>query len=203
MNHNVPQGDGVLLKCSHAYSHLEDFLNVVAALTIFAVMLATTGQIFARLAGYPVPGFLEVSEQAIAVFAFLGAAYAQRHDAHIRMEILVGSLRGRSRWLVEALATLVGMIVMVILVRYSWDFFLSAWKTGDTTYDYGIPTWPSKLLVPFAFSVWFVRLALEFIGFLRLAIWPNAEPVAVPIVRSAAEVAQDEIAETFGDEAGK
>lgn len=203
MTGDTPHPGNVLLKLSDVCAILEDILNFVAAVTIFVVMLATTAQIFSRLAGYPVPGFLEASEQTIAIFAFLGAAYAQRHDAHIRMEILVGSLTGRKRWLMEAAGSLLGLCVLAILIRYSWDFFLNAWQIGDTTYDYGIPTWPSKLLVPFAFSIWFIRLSMELVGFLRLAIWPDATPVAVPIIRSASEVARDEISETFGGEADK
>ncbi len=185
-------GSAVLSSLSRGLSAVEDYLNVFAALTIFAVMLATTFQIFTRLAGYPVPGFLEASEQAIAVFAFLGVAYAQRYGAHIRMELGVGSLYGRARWLLEAVGTACSMILIAVLIRYSWNFFYDAWAVGDTTYDYGIPTWPSKLLVPAAFSIWFLRLSLQLAGFIRLSIWPGAAPVAVPEIKSAAEQAQDE-----------
>ncbi|OJJ13657.1 TRAP transporter [Alphaproteobacteria bacterium AO1-B] len=177
---------------------VEDTLNIIAALTIFIVMLVTTFQIFCRLAGYPIPGFLEASEQAIAVFAFLGVAYAQRYGAHIRMDMLVGAAHGRMRWFLEAVATLLGMILIAVLIRYSWSFFYSSFEVGDVTYDYGIPTWPSKLLVPFAFSIWFLRLNLQLIGFLRLFIWPKADPVAVPVIKTAADHAQDEASSAGG-----
>lgn len=187
-------GGGVLLSTlSRRLGAVEDTLNIVAAMTIFIVMLVTTFQIFCRLAGYPIPGFLEASEQAIAVFAFLGAAYAQRFGAHIRMEIGIGATHGRARWLLEAAGTLLAMALIAVLVRYSWNFFYDAWSIGDTTYDYGIPTWPSKLLVPFAFSIWFARLCLQLAGFVRLIIWPQAEPVAVPVIKGTVEHAQDEV----------
>jgi len=179
---------------------VEDLLNVIAAFTIFAVMIGTTLQTFGRIAGYPFPGYLEASEQAIAVFAFLGAAYAQRMGAHIRMEMLIGRSNGRGRWLAEAVGTLLSMMLIAVLIRYSWDFFHNAWSIGDTTYDYNIPTWPSKLLVPVAFTIWFLRLSVELLGYLRLFITPDADPVGVPIIKSAAEIAQDEITETFGRE---
>jgi TRAP-type C4-dicarboxylate transport system permease small subunit len=188
----------LLLSMNRGLGAVEDTLNIIAALTIFIVMLVTTFQIFCRLAGYPIPGFLEASEQAIAVFAFLGVAYAQRYGAHIRMDMLVGAAHGRMRWFLETVATLLGMILIAVLIRYSWSFFYSSFEVGDVTYDYGIPTWPSKLLVPFAFSIWFLRLTLQFIGFLRLFIWPKADPVAVPVIKTAADHAQDEASSAGG-----
>ncbi len=82
-----------------------------------------------------------------------------------------------------------------MLIRYSWDFFLNAYLIGDSTVDIEFPTWPAKLLVPIAFSVWAARLALETVGYLRLAIWPSAVPVAVPLQLSPAEEAEREIRE--------
>ncbi|WP_209010896.1 TRAP transporter small permease [Labrenzia sp. PHM005] len=194
-----PHGDGaILFNLNRGLGAVEDALNIFAALTIFVVMLVTTCQIFCRLAGYPIPGFLEASEQAIAVFAFLGVAYAQRYGAHIRMDMIIGATHGRLRWLLEAIGTLLAMLLIAVLIRYSWNFFYDAWEVGDTTYDYGIPTWPSKFLVPFAFSIWFVRLTLQLIGFLRLFLWPKADPVAVPIIKSAAEHAEDEASSAGG-----
>lgn len=179
-------------------SKLEDLLNKLAAFTIFIVMLATVLQIFSRLFGFPVPGFLELSEQAIAIFAFLGAAYGQRLGAHIRMELLVGAIDGRGRWIMELITTSLALAVIGILTYYSFWFFIDAYVIGDSTLDYGLPTWPSKLLVPIAFSIWFLRLCLELIGFGRLSINPALEPVAVPAIKSASDVAQDEVTETFG-----
>lgn len=172
---------------------VEDTLNILAAATIFLVMIVTVVGIVARLAGAPIPGALDVTELSIAVFAFLGAAYAQRLAAHIRMDIVIDRFGGRLRYLLEALATLIGLALVLVLIRYSWDFFMNAFTIGDSTVDAEIPTWPAKLLVPVAFTVWALRLTLEVVGFLRLVIWPGAEPVAVPKVLSPAEEAAHEV----------
>ena len=189
---------GLLFSCDRALSKIENGLNFLAAGTIFIVMIATTAQIGARLAGFPVPGFLEFSEQAIAVFAFLGAAYAQRLGAHIRMELFVGMLKGRLRHLLELLTTCIAFCVVAVLIPYSIVFFLNAYTIGDSTLDYNFPTWPSKLLVPIALSIWLARLTLEIFGFLRLIKTPDAEPLAIPVIKSTAEVAHEEVSETFG-----
>jgi len=193
-------GTSLIGRLNRSLRPVEDLLNLFAAWTVFAVMVFTTFQVFTRLAGHPVPGYLEASEQAIAIFAFLGVAYAQRLDAHIRMDMLIGAVRGRMRWIAEAAGTAISMIVIALLIRYSFSFFYDAWTIGDSSYDYGIPTWPSKLLVPIAFSIWFLRLSIEFLGYLRLVLWPDAPPVAVPVIRSASEVSKEEVQSAFGDE---
>lgn len=185
------QAGGALATVSNGLARLEDALNVLAAVTIFAVMIGTVISILTRLVWAPIPGYLDVSELSIAIFAFLGAAYAQRHGAHIRMEMVIGKVPGRARWLFEALASLAALVMVLILVRYSWDFFLFAYQNGDSTVDYEIPTWPAKLLVPIAFAIWAARLAIETVGWLRLFLL-GGEPVAVPMIESPEEQARRE-----------
>jgi TRAP-type mannitol/chloroaromatic compound transport system permease small subunit len=107
------------------------------------------------------------------------------------MEMVIGHVPGRARFLVEAIGSLAALIMVLILVRYSWDFFVFAWTNGDSTVDYEIPTWPAKLLVPVAFAVWSLRLALETVGWLRLLIL-GGEPVAVPMVETPEQQARRE-----------
>ncbi|UOM34781.1 TRAP transporter small permease [Acuticoccus sp. I52.16.1] len=186
-------GGGPLGVLDRALAVVEDLFNILAAITIFLVMIVTVVGIVARLSGSPIPGALDLTELSIAVFAFLGVAYAQRLAAHIRMDIVIMRFRGRLRAFVEALATLAGLLLVLVLIRYSWDFFLNAYNIGDTTPDAEIPTWPAKLVVPVAFTMWAIRLTLEFIGFVRLTIWPSAAPVAVPKVLTPAEEAAHEV----------
>lgn len=189
--HASQAAGGPLASISNALAEVEDWLNVLAAVTIFAVMIGTVISILTRLVWAPIPGYLDVSELSIAIFAFLGAAYAQRHGAHIRMEMVIGAIPGRARWLVEAIASLAALAMVLLLMRYSWDFFVFAWVNGDSTVDYEIPTWPAKLLVPVAFAIWALRLGIESVGWLRLFLL-GGEPVAVPIPESAEEQARRE-----------
>ena len=81
---------------NNTLTKIENFLILFSGISIFIVMILTSFQIISRVLGYPWPGYLELSELSIAIFAFLGVAYAQRTDAHIRMELIVGNLKGLS-----------------------------------------------------------------------------------------------------------
>jgi|TARA_B110000444_G_scaffold241154_1_gene257236 TRAP-type C4-dicarboxylate transport system permease small subunit len=172
---------------------VEDFLIIFSGVSIFIVMILTSFQIISRVMGYPWPGYLELSELSISIFAFLGVAYAQRVDSHIRMELIVGNLKGRIRWFLEFCATLIGFIVIIILIKYSFLFALDSYQIGDTTYDYLYPTWPAKLLVPIAFSIWALRLLIEIFGYLRMLVFVNVEPLGIPVIKTAEELANEEI----------
>lgn len=173
---------------------------MIAAIAIFLLMVLGSTQIVMRTVfNKPISGYIDLVELSMAGMAFLGAAYCQRLGAHIRMEILIGNLRGRWIWAFEIFGTLVAMGIIGVLVWYGWGHFLRSYQLGDTTIDAQFPVWPSKLLVPIAFALWFCRLSLQLAGSIRLFIDPSREPVAVAVIHDVATVAQDEIQETFGD----
>ena len=94
---------------------------------------------------------------------------------------------------VEFIATFCAFTVIGILIYYSSLFAIDAYVIGDSTMDYLFPTWPAKILVPIGFTIWFFRLFLELVGYLRLAINVKAEPIYVPIIKTAEELANEEI----------
>lgn len=182
---------------------VEDGFNLIAALAIFVLMCLGVAQIALRkIFNAPIVGYIDAVELSMATFAFLGAAFCQRLGDHIRMDILIGMLKGRALWWAEFFSTLAALIIVGVLVWFGWDHFLRSYLLGDTTIDAEYPVWPSKLLVPVAFFVWFLRLAVQLFGFLRLTRYPEAEPVGVPVVLDVAAQAREEIREAFLDDAG-
>ena len=172
----------------------ESALNLLAALVILAVMFIGVFQVFGRkLINFPVPGYVDVIEFVMTVFAFISIAYTQRLGGHVRMEIILKRFRGRGLWIVESLGTLTVLGIVAILTWFAYGHFLRAWTIGDSTIDIEIPLWPSKLLVPIAFAVLLVRLFIQLLGFLRLSADPDAEPVGIPRIETVDEQAQHEI----------
>jgi TRAP-type C4-dicarboxylate transport system permease small subunit len=183
-----------------AMQPVEDFANLMAAAAIFLLMVLGCAQIFLRtVLNSPISGYIDLVELSMASMAFLGAAYCQRLGAHIRMEILVGRLRGRWLWGAEIFGTAVAMFIIGTLIWYGWGHFLRSIQLGDTTIDAEFPVWPSKLLVPVAFSIWFIRLSIQMAGSIRMFIDPTREPIGIAKILDTEEVAKDEIEEAFGD----
>lgn len=183
-------------------SHVENGFNLIAAFSILALILLAVAQVLGRLFfNMPIPGFIDITEQAMAIFAFAGVAYCQRVGGHIRMEILLGRLSGRSLYLVEMLGVIVIAFTVALLIWGSWYHFDRSWTIGDSTMDIRLPTWPSKLAVPVALSLLLLRLLMQIYGYARLVANPERDPIAVPVIEDVEDVAQHEIEEAFGEEA--
>ncbi|NKC11392.1 MAG: TRAP transporter small permease subunit [Gammaproteobacteria bacterium] len=187
-------GARMLARIDEGFFKFEKFLNLTAALVILGVMLIGVFQVVGRkLFNFPVPGYVDVIEMVMTIFAFLSISYTQRLGGHVRMEIILGRLKGRVLYFLEVMGTALAIGIVVVLLYFGYEHFLRAWHIGDSTIDIEIPIWPSKLLVPIAFSFLVIRLAIQLFGFVRLLLDPQAEPIGVPRIESVDEQAQHEI----------
>ena len=171
----------------------ENFLTAFSAFAIFFLMITATVQIVSRkLLNLPIPGYIDFAEQSIAIFAFIGIAYCQRLGGHVRMEIFLSALKGRSKWIAEAIQTAATIFIIVILTYYSFKHFQRAWIIGDSTIDIQLPTWPSKLMIPLAFSLLTLRLCVQLAGYIRLIVDPKLQPIGVPLIVDVENQAKQE-----------
>ena len=122
----VLQDDSTLSKTDRLFFKLESVLNLVGGIVIFLlVLLATTNVLGRWIFSAPISGYIDWVEQAMAFFAFLGLAYTQRLGGHIRMDMVVGHLRGRSLWLTELVSAILMLGVTLVLIYGSWLHFLA------------------------------------------------------------------------------
>jgi len=192
--------DGSLLsRLDGQLVRLEQLLALVSGLAVFSLMVLAVVSVGGRNAmNAPLPGYVDWIEQVMPLIAFMGISYVQRDGGHIRMDILIGSLRGRAMWLFELISVLLILLLMMALVYGSWshfdrsfDFAAPLWSR-DSSIDISLPIWPAKLLVPVAFSVLCLRLVLQAWGYGRAFVLGLEQPVAVPLIQSAAAQAAAE-----------
>ena len=194
------RADGSLLSRSdQLFFKLESIFNLLGGMVIFAVVLLAVANVLGRkFFDLPVAGYIDWTEQSMAFFAFLGIAYCQREGGHIRMDIFVGSLRGRVLWTFEFMSTSI-MFVMTLLLTYgSYAHFLRAWTNGDSSFDIELPTWPSKLIVPVALTLLSIRLLLQLWAYARAIKDGGDNPIGVPLIEDAATLAAKEAAMVSG-----
>lgn len=195
----VLSDDSRLSRLDRGLYRVERVLALLSGLAVFALMVLAVVSVGGRnFLNQPLPGYVDWIEQAMPLIAFMGVAYTQRDGGHIRMDILVGQLRGRALWLAELVTTLAILLLMLFLVYGSWQHFARSFDFGapmwsrDSSMDIGLPLWPAKLLAPVAFGVLCLRLALQVWGYWRALVTGAREPVAVPLVEDAATQARRE-----------
>ncbi|WP_095588906.1 TRAP transporter small permease subunit [Actibacterium ureilyticum] len=186
--------DSTLSKVDRALLALESRLALLSGLAVFALMVLAVISVGGRnFFNQPLPGYVDWIEQAMPLIAFMGIAYVQREGGHIRMDIVVGQLRGRPLYVVELITTLAMLLLMVLMVWGSWahfqrsfDFAAPMWSR-DSSMDIALPIWPAKLLAPAAFAVLCLRLCLQAWAYVRAIVTGHA--VAVPLIADAAQQA--------------
>lgn len=196
-----------LSRVDQNFYKIESFLALLSGLAVFSLMVLAVISVGGRqMFNQPLPGYVDWIEQLMPLIAFMGVAYTQRDGGHIRMDILVGALKGRALWIAEIITLLGMLLVMVLLVWGSWEHFQRSfdfnapWWSRDSSMDINIPIWPAKLLAPIAFGVLVIRICLQLYAYGRLLGAGQKDPIAVPLVEDAATQAAKEADSVSGAE---
>jgi TRAP-type C4-dicarboxylate transport system permease small subunit len=195
----VLEDSSLLSRLDRALLPIERFCALLSGLAIFSLMFLAAYSVVARkFFGSPMLGYIDYIEAAMPIIAIMGISYVQRDGTHIRMDMLVGSLIGRVLWFFELVSVLLILALVVALTWGAWEHFGRSfdcsrpWCSRDSSIDIGLPTWPSKLVVPFAFAVLVLRLLLQAVGYGRALVLGLDNPVAVPLNLTVAEQARIE-----------
>lgn len=193
----VREDGSVLSRLDRMLYRVEGWFALVSGMAVFGLMLLAVYSVGGRnMMNRPVSGYVDWIEIIMPLIAFMGISYAQRDGGHIRMDILIGRLKGRMLWLAEFVSTLAILVVIVLLIWGSWSHFGRSFDwaapnfSRDSTIDIGLPIWPAKLLAPVAFSVMALRLCLQLWGYGRAIVTNDA--IAVPMIEDIATIAARE-----------
>ncbi|MDA9005666.1 TRAP transporter small permease, partial [Amylibacter sp.] len=159
-NSSILIDKSLLSRLDQGLYKIESIFALISGLAVFSLMMLAVISVTGRhTINQPLPGYVDWIEQAMPLIAFMGVAYTQRNGGHIRMDILVSFLRGRSLWAVEFITVLFMLLVMILIIWGSWahfgrsfDFNAPMWSR-DSSMDIALPLWPAKLLAPVAFSL--------------------------------------------------
>ncbi len=190
------EDSSILSKLDRMLLPIERFCALLSGFAIFSLMfLAAYSVVSRKFFGAPMMGYVDYIESAMPIIAIMGVSYVQRDGTHIRMDMLVGSLKGRTLWLFELITVVMILVLVIALTWGAWEHFVRSFDctrplcSRDSTIDISIPLWPSKLVVPIAFAVLVLRLLLQTWGYGRAFILGLDNPVAVPLNLTIAEQA--------------
>jgi TRAP-type C4-dicarboxylate transport system permease small subunit len=191
----------MLNRAHHLWGRVEDACAYVAASLIALAMCLTVAEVISRrLLNAPLPGVIDMFDLGMAAIAFLGASQCQRVGGHVRMELVIRKLSGRTLWVAESFTAFCAFGFIAAVAVASAEGVVRAYRVEDSTMDMLLPVWPAKSLVTLALFVLAVRLGLQLFDSLRLAISPAKTPIAALVVASVAELAKDEIADALGND---
>ncbi|MGG5886251.1 TRAP transporter small permease [Falsiroseomonas sp. HC035] len=99
--------------------------GIAGALSLFAIFGLIASQVIGRQFGANLEGVDDLTAFAVAGSALLPLAYAFRHGAHIRVDLIIGHLKGRARFVMESVALALSAGLALFL----------GWSVADLAYD--------------------------------------------------------------------
>ena len=110
---SILSDDSTLSRIDRTFFKIETALALLGGLAVFSLMILAVISVGGRnFFNQPLPGYVDWIEQLMPLIALIGVAYCQRLGGHIRMDILIGRLKGRFLWGAEFFSTLLMLIVI-------------------------------------------------------------------------------------------
>jgi TRAP-type mannitol/chloroaromatic compound transport system permease small subunit len=98
-------------------------------------------------------GWLEIQWYMFAGMVLLGAPYTLLMNEHVRVDLLFSMASPRQRLWIDVFGIIFFLLpICVILVYFTWPWFVGSWAIGETSPNAGgLIRWPVKLLLPVGF----------------------------------------------------
>ena len=97
--------------------------------------------------------YIELQWYLFSLVFLLGASYALKHDAHVRVDVFYGRLSARGRAWIDLLGTALFLIPFsVFMLAASWPSVAASWRVREVSPDPGgLPRYPIKAVILVAF----------------------------------------------------
>jgi TRAP-type mannitol/chloroaromatic compound transport system permease small subunit len=114
-----------------------------------------------------------------SVIFLLGAAYALRHDVHVRVDVLYERLGPKARGWVDLVGAITFLVPFAILMLWvSFPAVRTSWRIRETSPDPGgLPRWPIKALILVSFALLLLQAVSQVVKSLDVIRSGRAAPV--------------------------
>ena len=132
--------------------------------------------------------YIEAQWYLFSIVFLLGAAYALKHDAHVRVDVFYGRLSPRGKAWVDLLGTVLFLIPFCIfMLVVSWPSVAASWRVREVSPDPGgLPRYPIKAVILLAFVLLLAQGVAEALKRVRVLRGEAAMERAEPDPRSGA-----------------
>jgi TRAP-type mannitol/chloroaromatic compound transport system permease small subunit len=145
-----------LLKLSRIIDAANDRFGVVAVWLVLFCCMISAGNAFSRhFLNASSNAWIEVQWYMFAAMVLLGGPFTLKINEHVRVDLIYGSLPERARLWIDIVGGLLFLLpICVILIYFTWPFFLDSWRIHEGSSNAGgLIRWPVKLLLPIGFTL--------------------------------------------------
>jgi TRAP-type C4-dicarboxylate transport system permease small subunit len=146
-----------------------------AVALVAMTVLVVVGVVSRSVLNLSLPVTIEYTEYLMPVVGLWAAAYALRHGAHVRADLVLDYLSPRVRWWIMLVGDLGGLVYLAVLVVYTAETaWVSIGRGYTSVYPSATPYGYLQLLVPLSLLLFAVQLVLAILR--QLAGGPEPAP---------------------------
>ena len=136
-------------------------MGLLGAVLIYALGALVTLNVLLRLADKPITGVTEYASVALVLITFLGLAYTEREDGHIRIDIVLSRLSPRVQRVLETITCVLSIPFLIVLVRWTAQVAQHSYRLGSTTMQTSIDVWVIQMFVPLGLALWALAMVMH------------------------------------------
>ena len=145
---------------------MEGFAWLAGLLMMFSLITVCIDVVMRYFFNRPTGWVLQFSEYILLYIPFLAAAFVLREESHIRVDIVLNRLTGKTRSLINMVTSLLACLVLAILTYYGTYITIDFYQRKVPTLKYlKIPEFLVIMVIPigcFLFSIQFIRRAYRY-----------------------------------------
>jgi len=122
-------GKGLLPRAAWAIDGVSEFMGYLSGVAIVAASAIMVEMVVARkLFNVSTSWQEEMARYLLILATFLAAAYTQKHEGHVGIDLVTYYVPPKPRALIHVIGSVAGLIVAIVLTWYSWPIWWEAVK---------------------------------------------------------------------------
>ncbi len=168
-------GAGALGRWALRIDTLTDVVGRIAAWATFVLVVVMAANVLLRYAFSTGSVWAQELEwHLMAPICLFGMSYALRHGEHVKVDVLYGGFRPRTKHAVDLIVALLAIVVSGLIIWLSWRYVGQSWAINEASANPGgIPhRYVLKALIPIGFALFAIQSVAEAIY--SFAAWRQA-----------------------------
>ncbi len=193
-----------LLKISSLIDAINERIgHFVKWLILAAVIVSTGNAIIRKVFNQSSNAWLELQWYLFGAVFMLGAAYTFLKNEHIRIDIVTGNFRKRTRDWIDVFGHIFFLVPFCwIMIYHGFPFFHRSYVLNEASMNAGgLTVWPAKLLIPVGFVLLLAQGISELIKRLAIIQGVMEDPNAAVGHHAAAEAEAERLLQVAKAEA--
>ncbi|MFC1980948.1 TRAP transporter small permease [Chloroflexota bacterium] len=149
---------------SRIYDTIERGMTLASSIFLLYLLFILPVHVTGRyIFNKPIRGVEDTVDFVMPLIVFLGLAYVQALDRHIKMELLSERLPDNMRNILEIVILSLFLFISLVVAWYSWQYALTGLRQGEFTLDIHLPLGPPRMAVSVGFILLSIRLAMQIV----------------------------------------